>query len=92
MLTQETTFHLHCLLLPAEHEEKHARNNAFAFAFCATLADTPDSKADAEGSRLYWERQAEHAACRVREIKNEIASRREDLDCMAACYERRMGC
>jgi hypothetical protein len=61
-----------CKLLMAEHDLKHAQNNANAFAFRKQIATTPDAQQDAAGSECYWRHQIIMKTATVNELKSII--------------------
>ena len=61
-----------CKLLMAEHDLKHAKNNARAFAFRKQLATTPDGQQDAAGLERYWSHQIIIKTATVNELKSII--------------------
>lgn len=58
-----------CKLLMAEHDLKHAQNNAKAFAFRRQFEVTQDAQQDAEGLERYWSHQAIIKTATVNELK-----------------------
>ena len=61
-----------CKLLMAEHDLRHAQNNASAFALRAQLANTQDARIDAAGLEQYWSGQIVLKTATVNELKSII--------------------